>query len=461
MLNINNPAQAKKSARALEKALERKGITLQRGQALDVLASMCGRGDWNALSQAFSPAGINAQLQDFERQHIAQNDDVTYGPEAMLLMPTGFQLRYADGTGPCDYVRVCDPLGREVAYWNSDEWAQAPQEVMGALLGALARGKAVAAPQGASAENVPTSVSSSTARLPTIQDVAFTDVSAVCIGGASGYRMNYVEDQVVGLLGEVGSDEFEENKDDYAIFMEREEDGQVITHQLSLELLASLKWDAAKKMFVAPEGTTYEFYFPVTMQAWFDMFCHPEKPSALTFGELESGTTFTTEDVPGVLRKTCGNVAATAAGANITFDAHEPVTLVYVPAQEEAPKPGQPKLYAVTFGYDVASSMQQHGRIAGYDIVDARTRLMALYDSLPAHLTKVHLEECSAQEVTGFQVFVDGGFYDEVKSLEQALNLAEVLEPTGSDEVTIEDQDGNCLWVIPCQSKDDEPGANA
>lgn len=35
------------------------------------------------------------------------------------------------------FVRVRDPQGNEIGYWVSDEWKEAPEEVMGAILGAL------------------------------------------------------------------------------------------------------------------------------------------------------------------------------------------------------------------------------------------------------------------------------------------------------------------------------------
>lgn len=48
------------------------------------------------------------------------------------------QLR-AEGESPdgTSYVRVCDPEGREVAYWNYEEWRDEPEFVMGAIVGAL------------------------------------------------------------------------------------------------------------------------------------------------------------------------------------------------------------------------------------------------------------------------------------------------------------------------------------
>lgn len=68
-------------------------------------------------------------------RHVTTDD---YGTEVVLTVENGMQL-VADGedeTGT-SYVRVCDPEGNEVAYWNEDEWREAPAEVMGAIIGAL------------------------------------------------------------------------------------------------------------------------------------------------------------------------------------------------------------------------------------------------------------------------------------------------------------------------------------
>lgn len=34
------------------------------------------------------------------------------------------------------YVRFCDPNGAELLYWDSEEWRENPEGVMGAVLGA-------------------------------------------------------------------------------------------------------------------------------------------------------------------------------------------------------------------------------------------------------------------------------------------------------------------------------------
>lgn len=417
MLNINTQAQAKKSARALEKALERNGISLQHGKALDVLAALCGRQDWNALSQALSPEGVDAMLDDHERQHAADAAGDEFGAESMLVAHTGFQLRYSAETEMCDYVRVCDPLGREIVYWTSAEWAEDPQLVMGAMLGALVRSQPVEVLKSAPAAPAPTGVKV-TRRTPTIQDVCFEEVSAVCINGGSGYRMNYVEDQVVGLLDEVGSDEFNEQKDENAIYMEREDDGLVFEEELTLEQLANLKWDPKTKMFVAPDDTTYEFYFPVTMQSWFEL----------------------------------------SAARQLASPEHVEATEV---ADSGTPAEPALKLFTATFGSDAAPVMQMKTRIAGYNETDAKARLWAQYTAVPATLNDVTLEPSEAWEVKRFSVFVDGGYYDGVATLEKAVQLAEVLEPTASVDVTIEDEDGNCLWTIKAAGDTEEPDSNA
>jgi hypothetical protein len=416
MLNINTQAQAKKTARALEKALERNGISLQHGKALDVLASLCGRQDWNSLTQALSPEGVDSVLNDFEREHVADSAGDAYGNECMLVAHTGFQLRYS-AEDACDYVRVCDPLGREIVYWCSDEWAEDPQVVMGAMLGALVRGKPVEVSGNTAAAPSPATVDSKKAKQPTIQDVCFTDVSSVCINRGSGFRMNYVEDQVVGLLLELDSEEFAEKQEDDAIFMERDDDGRLDYRQITLGQLARLKWDAKEKLFVAPDGTTYEFYFPVNMQSWFDM---------------------ATKQAPAVSAPPADSTAE--ASASGTSKLH---------------------LYQATFGSDAAPVMQMSTLIAAYSEAHATARLRELFQNVPTSLNSVSVQLAPADAVTRFSVFVDGGYYDAVRTLQEAVCLADALEPTATDEVSVEDDDGNSLWTIKAlgDKEDLEPKA--
>lgn len=131
---------AEELARKLEKFLTSKGIVLPHDQALDALAAMQGYTDWNSLAAGFKREAIDALLQDFERVHVEANRRHTSENEGELRAHTGFALRFPLDAEGCSFVRVVDPLGRELAYWTNEEWADDPTVVMGAIIGALVRG---------------------------------------------------------------------------------------------------------------------------------------------------------------------------------------------------------------------------------------------------------------------------------------------------------------------------------
>ena len=118
MLQINNAKTAKKSARALEKFLAKSGVDLGHGKALDAIAVLSGFKDWNSMARATNPEAMDAQLDDFELSHIEGNHDVDYGLEHATVTHTGFELRYSAEGDVVDYVRVCDPLGRDAKKFN-------------------------------------------------------------------------------------------------------------------------------------------------------------------------------------------------------------------------------------------------------------------------------------------------------------------------------------------------------
>lgn len=60
-----------------------------------------------------------------------------YGEETVVPLKGGVGLHAPAHPVACDYVRFVDAAGKEIAYWNSDEWRENPQEVMGAIVGAL------------------------------------------------------------------------------------------------------------------------------------------------------------------------------------------------------------------------------------------------------------------------------------------------------------------------------------
>ena len=64
-------------------------------------------------------------------------DGKPHGPECVTEVCCGRTLRCPAAPAPCDYVRVCDHDGSELVYWDKQEWADDPAEVMGAIIGAM------------------------------------------------------------------------------------------------------------------------------------------------------------------------------------------------------------------------------------------------------------------------------------------------------------------------------------
>lgn len=264
MLQINNTQHAKKSARTLERFLAHAGIELGHGRALDAMAVLSGFKDWNALSHALSPAAVDARLDEFERQHARDAAGNDYGDECAVVTHTGFELRYsAQGDTP-DYVRVCDPLGREVAYWVSDEWRDDPELVMGAILGALVRGMPLVRGSGkesapAAAPQLQGSATEDNASC-SILDVPFHDVSNLVLNG-DAYMVRFRDEAVLAQLREPAGDaDSEDDCHHVALQLARDEDGLLWEESVTLATLRALTWNGKLECFESPEGDCYTFY---------------------------------------------------------------------------------------------------------------------------------------------------------------------------------------------------------
>ena len=78
--------------------------------------------------------GEGLAWSEVEIRHVLENLDVEYGDEAVITLANGRDIRCPAWPEPCSYVRVTQ-AGCELGYWVDAEWAQAPAEVMGAVLG--------------------------------------------------------------------------------------------------------------------------------------------------------------------------------------------------------------------------------------------------------------------------------------------------------------------------------------
>ena len=57
--------------------------------------------------------------------------------ETTIRLPSGRELRAPVYPVPCTYLRIVNADGTERAYWDCEEWAEDPQDVMGAIVGAM------------------------------------------------------------------------------------------------------------------------------------------------------------------------------------------------------------------------------------------------------------------------------------------------------------------------------------
>jgi len=58
-----------------------------------------------------------------------------YAGEITIPLPHGGSLRCGEGTvyNYGDYLRICDAEGNELVYWAKQEWADEPEQVIGAV----------------------------------------------------------------------------------------------------------------------------------------------------------------------------------------------------------------------------------------------------------------------------------------------------------------------------------------
>jgi hypothetical protein len=86
----------------------------------------------HALTDGRPPEDLPAIYYDGEHEAADFGDET-----AVVAEGTGLTIRWAATTTCefCDYVRVTNPDGSEVAYWTADEWVEDPSGVIGALVG--------------------------------------------------------------------------------------------------------------------------------------------------------------------------------------------------------------------------------------------------------------------------------------------------------------------------------------
>jgi hypothetical protein len=143
--------QAKAKADVLNKFLAERGVTLPASDMLNAIARMGGLEDWNAMAAQFKPEAVDKLLDGHEKAHAwdAEESELRseetggegFGAECQIQTASGFWLGMAAYPHAVDYIRVCDTLGREVAYWSVDEFTEDAGVVLAAVGGALNRSR--------------------------------------------------------------------------------------------------------------------------------------------------------------------------------------------------------------------------------------------------------------------------------------------------------------------------------
>jgi len=255
-MNYISTREGNRLARSLTKALTQKFPELKLADALEAVAASQGHSSWNSFSQKDTSLAVDMLLAGMEKDHMqdAQEADMRanetgssgYGPEVVLRVHTGFQLRTPAHPTPCSYLRVCDPLGREIAYWVSDEWRDDPEGVIGAVIGALARGDSW---QDAKKRPVK--------KVPQISDVNFMLAGEVIFNDRC-HTVQWRDDKVLALLTEPEGD-----LDDGMVALELnyEESAMVWEDRISLLQLRQMRWDQELRCFVTPDGIEFKVFY--------------------------------------------------------------------------------------------------------------------------------------------------------------------------------------------------------
>jgi hypothetical protein len=142
------------SVERIETHRRRYEVTLGDGE-LRALSAL--RGD-EALAFLESHAEFNVQEEDLIRdrtgavrcesptgdvdlrRQLAIEPSGSRGDEVRIATDTGVTMVAPAYPSDCYYVRLVDDQDREIAYWDSAEWRDDPELVVGAIIGAICKG---------------------------------------------------------------------------------------------------------------------------------------------------------------------------------------------------------------------------------------------------------------------------------------------------------------------------------
>ena len=254
----------KNAAKVIAKAVTQyTGSKFALGRAQEITARLYGFKDYASATYWLSPEGAQASMLDVERAHARGAGAGSYENEFILPTASGRSIHAPAYPDECTYVRVVDQAGNELMYWDSAEWAESPEEVMGAILGAL---------KGTGRSDLPVFT-------PLTTDIPFVDTEAQA-PQVTNSASNINLDLVIGILlnGDQYSIELHKSwpavwapvgdpnrlkDDEIAIWLNADEPGFLFRDELTARDLRSLVWDSNHGVFVLKreDGTDFiEFW---------------------------------------------------------------------------------------------------------------------------------------------------------------------------------------------------------
>lgn len=113
------------------------GKNIKHSEALDILSALYQFKNYNELANYIKPETAFNELDDMEKIHAEDNLDTEYENECTIVATHGRKICMPAYPEECSYIRIVDRANHEIMYWNYEEWQEDPQDVMGAIMGAL------------------------------------------------------------------------------------------------------------------------------------------------------------------------------------------------------------------------------------------------------------------------------------------------------------------------------------
>lgn len=232
-------AEAQNRADALRHAAKLLGAPVPSNSAAQqLIAKENGYANWSAF-KADQANRVDQLLKEVELSHARcstteAGTPISYGQEHAIAVGNGFSIKFqCDDGGVLSHARITDPLGREVLYYVSDEFEEAPLEVVRALLSCASRGNTTA----------PTTEQSVKPPMGSQLEA----LSGVVLDGQY-FHVHSCEPEVT-------------DPDEVALRLQYDDGEGLLTDvDVTLEQLQELTWNASKGEFIAPDGSTFTFY---------------------------------------------------------------------------------------------------------------------------------------------------------------------------------------------------------